>query len=360
MTINQIVMYVMAFGAVLGGTDQLLGNKFGYGEKFENGFRMLGPVGLSMAGIVCLAPVLSSVLGTVITPLCALFHMDPGVFGSILAIDMGGYQLSVDLARDPLLGLLSGVVISSIFGCTIVYSIPVGLGFLEEADRPNFTRGILYGLVSMPFSIIAASLVLKMKLGYVLWNCLPIFLFSLLLGKGIIKKPNAMIRGLQAFAKGIRFFAILGLMLAAVAHMTGFSLFPNMMSLQEAMQTVSTICITMLGSMPLAELIQRILKTPFRKIDEKTGLNSASSTSLLLSFFGATPSLALLPHMTRRGQVVISACIVSTVNIFGAHFAFANSWNPEMVPALLAAKIVGGLVGGGIAMYATRNLNDKF
>ena len=50
MTINQIIMYLMAFGAALGGIDQILGNRFGYGEKFENGFRMLGPVALAMAG----------------------------------------------------------------------------------------------------------------------------------------------------------------------------------------------------------------------------------------------------------------------------------------------------------------------
>jgi len=359
MTINQIVMYILALGAVLGGVDQLLGNKYGFGEKFENGFRMLGPVGLSMAGIICLAPVMSSVLRVVITPVCALFHMDPGIFGSILAIDMGGYQLSVDLARDTQFGLFSGVVISSIFGCTLVYSIPVGLGFLAEDDRPYFTRGILIGLVSMPFSIIAAALVLKLALGYVLWNCLPVFLLSLFLGIGILRKPDTMIRGFQVFAKAIRFVAILGLTLAAFAHLSDIPLLPGLLPLQEAMQTVSAICIVMLGSMPLAELVQRLLKVPFQKIDEKVGLNGASTTSLILSFFSATPALALIPQMNRRGQVVISACLVSTINIFGAHFAFANSWNPEMVPAMMAAKVVGGLVGGGIAMYATRNRKES-
>lgn len=358
MTINQIVMYVLAFGAALGGIDQLLGNKLGYGEKFENGFRMLGPVGLSMAGIICLAPVMSSVLGTVITPVCTMLHLDPGIFGSILAIDMGGYQLSVDLAQDPQFGLFSGVIISSIFGCTLVYSIPVGLGFLADTDRPYFTKGILIGLVSMPFSIIASCLVLKMDLGYVLWNCLPVFLLSLLLGMGVIKKPDAMMKGFQVFAKAIRFIAILGLMLACITHLTGISFLPDLLPLQEAMQTVCAICIVMLGSMPLAELIQRVMKVPFQKINEKIGLNGASTTSLLLGCFSATPALALIPHMNRRGQVVISACLVSTINVCGAHFAFANSWNPEMVPAMMVAKIVGGLVGGCIAMYATRDLKE--
>ena len=34
-TMNQILMTIMAAGVVLGGADRLLGNKFGYGDKFE-------------------------------------------------------------------------------------------------------------------------------------------------------------------------------------------------------------------------------------------------------------------------------------------------------------------------------------
>ena len=66
--------------------------------------------------------------------------------------------------------------------------------------------------------------------------------------------------------------------------------------------------------------------------------------------------MALISQMNRRAQVVISACLVSSVNIFGAHFVFANAFDPNMVPAMILAKAVGALVGGGIAMVATRNM----
>ena len=358
MTVNQVVMYILAFGAALGGLDCLLGNRFGYGEKFERGFQMLGPVALSMAGIICLAPVMSVLINVVIGPVCRLVHWDPAIFGTILAIDMGGCQLSVDLAQDSAFGLFCGVIISSIFGCTLVFSIPVGLGFLKEEDRPYFTRGILLGLCSMPVSIIASCVALKLELGYVLWSCMPVFLLSALLAVGIAKKPDQMIRGFQAFARFIRCVAIFGLMIAAVSHLTGFTIIPGMLSLGESMQTVSAICIVMLGSMPLAELIQRLMKAPFRYIDRTIGLNGASTTSLLLSFFSATPALALVSQMNRRGQVVISACLVSITNIFGAHFAYANTYYPDMVPAMMVAKVAGGVTAFAIAMIATRNLKE--
>lgn len=357
MTINQIIMYILAFGAALGGIDRIIGNKLGYGEKFENGFRMLGPVALAMAGIICLAPVLSAVLGVIVSPLCNLVNMDPGIFGSILAIDMGGCQLSVDLAKDPEFGLFSGVIVSSIFGCTVVYNIPVGLGFIGEDDRPYFTKGILLGLASMPVSIMIAALMLGQSLGYILWNCLPVLLISLLLAIGVIKKPDAMMKGFQGFAKFIKSIAILGLTLAAVTHLTGIQLLKNLLPLQDAMKTVSAICIVMLGSMPLAELIQRLMKVPFEKICKKTGLNGATTTGVLLGLVSATPALAMIPQMNRRGQVVGSACLVSCVCSFGAHFAYANNLYPEMVPAMLAAKLLGGFLGGLLAMAATRDLS---
>ena len=240
MTINQIIMFIIAGGAVLGGVDRMLGNRFGYGEKFENGFKMLGPVGLSMAGIICLAPVLSAVLGLVARPLFGSLGLDPGILGSILAIDMGGYQLSLDLANDPAIGLYSGVVVSSIFGCTIVYNIPVGLGFISEEDRPQFTKGILLGLMAMPFAIIAGGLVMGLTLGSILWNSLPVLLISALLAVGVLKKPDAMMTGFQTFARIIRIVATLGLTLAAFTHLTGITLLPMMPPLQDAMKTVSS------------------------------------------------------------------------------------------------------------------------
>ena len=355
MTINQIIMYILAFGAALGGVDQMLGNKLGYGEKFENGFRMLGPVALAMAGIICLAPVMSAVLGIVITPVCDLLRLDPGIFGSILAIDMGGCQLAVDLAKNPQFGLFSGVIVSSIFGCTVVYNIPVGLGFISEGDRPYFTKGILLGLATMPVSIVIAALMLDMPLLYTLWNCLPVLLISLALAIGVIKKPDAMMKGFQGFAKLVKSVAILGLTLAAVTHLTGISLLKELLPLQDSMKTVSAICIVMLGSMPLAELIQRLMKKPFEAISQKTGLNGATTTGVLLGLVSATPALAMIPQMNRRGQVVASACLVSCVCSFGAHFAYANNLYPHMVPAMLAAKLLGGLLGGLLAMLVTRN-----
>lgn len=131
---NQILMIIMSAGVILGGIDCLLGNKFGYGNRFEEGFRLLGPTALSMVGMICLAPVLADVLGRIIVPLYQAIGVDPAMFGSILAIDMGGYQLAKALAVDSKIGDYAGIVVSAVFGCTLVFTIPVGMGIIPQEE----------------------------------------------------------------------------------------------------------------------------------------------------------------------------------------------------------------------------------
>jgi len=356
MLINQIISAFMAFGVLLGGIDSVLGNRFGYGKQFEKGFHLLGPIALSMAGIICLTPMLSLALEYTLVPLFRLLHMDPGIFGSLLAIDMGGYSLAKELAEDPRIQQFAGIILSSTIGCTLVFVIPVGLGTIRQEDTPFFTQGILLGFLSLPIATVLGGLLCGLSLPELLWNSLPILLLCVLLFWGIMKHPDKMTRIFQGFAAGIRVIAIGGLTLAAFTHISGVQLVPNMPPLMDAMKTVCGICIVMLGSMPLAELLQRVLKVPFEKIRLRTGLNAVSTTGLILCMVSVTPSLAMLPDMDRRGKIVVSSYMVCAAAAFGAHLGFSMSTCPDMLSAMLAAKLSGGILGAAIALFFTRNM----
>jgi ethanolamine transporter len=94
MSFDKIIIWVMAIGILLGGVDRILGNRFGLGEKFEEGFNAMGPLALGMVGIVSLAPVIAKVLGPIIIPVFNIMGADPAMFATILANDMGGYPLA--------------------------------------------------------------------------------------------------------------------------------------------------------------------------------------------------------------------------------------------------------------------------
>ena len=52
MGINEIIIYIMVLFMVIGAIDKCLGNKFGYGEKFEEGIMAMGALGLVMVGVI--------------------------------------------------------------------------------------------------------------------------------------------------------------------------------------------------------------------------------------------------------------------------------------------------------------------
>lgn len=110
------MLWLLAAGALIGGIDCLLGNRLGLGERFEEGFRLLGPTALSMAGILCLSPLIVRVLSLTLSPLWQRIGLDPGMLGGFIPIDMGGYQAAVDLASDPTIGLYAGILVSATTG----------------------------------------------------------------------------------------------------------------------------------------------------------------------------------------------------------------------------------------------------
>ena len=348
---NRILMLILAAGAVLGGIDRIRKNKHGYGARFEEGFALIGPSALSMAGIICLTPVLADLLGRAIIPLYRLIGVDPAMFGSLLAIDMGGYQLAKELEADALTGSYAGIVAASIFGCTLVFTIPVSMGMLEKEEQVFFARGIMYGLVTMPVGLVVGGLLAGLTFLSCLHQNLPVLILSLLILLGLRRVPDRMIRGFCAFAEGIRVLVTVGLILAAVESICGLNPLRGMSPLEDAMEIVSSIGIVLLGSLPAAEFLQRVLKKPLAGLGQRLGMRTESMTGLLLSMVSLFPMLSAYRSMDERGKVVNAAFAVSAVSLLAAHTGFAVSTEPEMLAAMLAGKLAGGAAAVLLALF---------
>lgn len=346
---NDVLMIIMAVGVVLGGADRIFGNKLKLGEHFDKGFMLLGPMALSMTGIISLAPALANVLGKVITPIYRAVGVDPAMFGSILSIDMGGYQLSTQLASDPLIGSYAGTVAAAIFGCTMVFTIPVGMGMIAEADRGPFARGIMLGLVTMPVGLVVGGLACGLTLRDSLWQNLPIFIMSLLLLLGLWKVPGKMVKGFCAVAEGIRILVTAGLILAAVESLTGWNPVPGMAPISQSLGVVASIGVVMLGSLPMAELLRRALRRPFTWLGGKLGLSPQSLTGMLVGLATPLPTLSSYGEMGRRGQVTAAAFLVSGSSLLAAHMGFVVGNEPGLLGALIAAKLSGAFAAAVLA-----------
>lgn len=356
MSAHEILIGVMAGFAGLGAVDRILGNRFGLGEKFEEGILAMGSLALAMLGIISLAPVLAAVLKPVVVPLFGLLGADPAIFaGSILACDMGGGALAYEMSNDPQAALLGGILVGSMLGATIVFTVPVAMGILAEEDRPAMAKGILCGVVTIPFGVLAGGLAAGFPLGMILRNLLPIVIIGALIALGLWQAENAMIRGFAVFGKGVIAVITVGLAAAIVEELTGFVIIPGLAPLHEGFEIVGEIAIVLAGAFPLVLVITKVLKKPLMKLGGLLGVNDVAAAGLVASLANSIATFGMVKDMDRRGKVVNIAFAVSAAFVFGDHMGFTAGFAPEMLVPMIAGKLVGGVCAAAVALFVTRS-----
>lgn len=355
MSAHEILIAVMAVFAVLGGIDRIWGNRFGLGEKFEEGILSMGSLALAMVGIVSLAPVLAALLKPVVVPLYALLGADPAMFGgTILACDMGGGALAMELTADPRAALLGGVLTGSMLGATVVFTIPVALGILAQEDRPYLAKGILCGIVTIPVGVLAGGLTAGFPVAMVLRNLLPIVVIAGVIALGLWKAEAAMVRGFAAFGKLVVAVVTVGLAAAVAEALTGYALIPGMAPISEGFATVGAIAIVLAGAFPLVQVVTKLLRKPLMRIGRLLGINDAAAAGLIASLANSIATFGLVKDMNPRGKVVNIAFAVSAAFVFGDHLGFAAGFSPEILPAMIVGKLAGGVSAIAVALLLTK------
>ena len=355
MSAYEIVIWILAVFAVFGAADRLLGNRFGIGREFENGILAMGSLALAMVGIISLAPVLASVLRPVVVPVYAFLGADPSMFaGTILACDMGGGALAMEMTQDTDAALLGGVITGSMLGATIVFTIPVALGILEPGDRPALAKGVLCGIVTIPVGILAGGLTAGFPAGMVLKNLIPIVLIAAAIALGLWRAEKAMIKGFTVFGKLITGIITVGLALAIVEGLTGITVIPGLAPIEEGFQTVGAIAIVLAGAFPLVFAVTKILEKPLLKLGRLLGINETAAAGLIASLANSIATFGMVKDMDRRGKVVNIAFAVSAAFVFGDHLGFTAGFAPEMLPAMIVGKLAGGISAVAVAMWLTK------
>ena len=359
MSAHEMLILVMAIFAGLGALDRIFGNKFGLGQEFENGILAAGSLALAMVGIIALSPVLAAVLKPVVLPVYRFLGADPAMFaGTILACDMGGGALAQELTEDPQAALLGGVITGSMLGATIVFTIPVAMGILQEEDRPAMAKGILCGIVTIPVGVLAGGIVAGFPLMMVLSNLVPIVVIGGAIALGLWKAEKAVIKGFGIFGKAVVTVITVGLAAAIIQELTGYVLIPGMAPIEEGFQTVGAIAIVLAGAFPLVFVVTRLLRKPLMHLGKWLGVNETAAGGLVASLANSIATFGLVKDMDYRGKVVNIAFAVSAACVFGDHLGFTAGFAPEMLPAMIAGKLSGGVSAVALALLLTRK-KDK-
>lgn len=354
MNISSIIIYIMVVFMALGALDKIIGNKFGLGEKFDEGMMAMGTLAVAMVGVVSIAPVLAKILRPVVEPVYTFLGADPAMFATtLLANDMGGYPLAMELAKTPEAGLFAGLIVGAMMGPTIVFTIPVALGIIKKEDHKYMAKGILAGIITIPIGSLVGGLVAGFEIGMILSNLVPIIIVAALIALGLWRIPDKMISGFNRFGQGVVIVITIATAAIIIETLTGFVVIPGMAPISDGIQIVGAIAITLAGAFPMVYVITKVFKKPLMAAGKLLGMGDIAAAGMVATLANNIPMFGMMKDMDNRGKVINTAFAVSAAFVFGDHLGFTAGVNREMIFPMVAGKLVGGITAIMLAMLIT-------
>ena len=378
-SINSVIMLIMMIFMLVGAIDKIRGNKLGYGEKFEDGFNAMGGLAMSMAGVVAAAPVLSMLLGPILKPIYGIFGASPAMFATtLLACDMGGYPLAMQLAGDDIaIGNFAGLILGTMMGPTIVFTIPVALGIIKKEDRGYLGAGVLAGLITVPIGCIVGGLMMntlapEYHLGIVtiIQNLIPVIIIAALIVIGLWFAPGPMIKGFNVFGAGVTIVITAFTAIAVFQQITGimFPLFDVMSTvdpesgltpLNSGLLTCGQIGIVLIGAFPMVKFITDTFGGALSKAGGALGMNEQGSAGLVATLANNIAMFNIMGEMNPKGKLLNVAFAVSAAFVFGDHLGFTAGVNQAMVTPVIVGKLVAGVTAIIVANILAPKLLSK-
>ena len=377
-SINSVIMLIMMIFMLVGAIDKIRGNKLGYGEKFEDGFNAMGGLAMSMAGVVAAAPVLSMLLGPILKPIYGIFGASPAMFATtLLACDMGGYPLAMQLAGDDIaIGNFAGLILGTMMGPTIVFTIPVALGIIKKEDRGYLGAGVLAGMITIPIGCIVGGLMMNtlapeyhLSIITIIQNLIPVIIIAALIVIGLWFAPGPMIKGFNVFGAGVTIVITALTAIAVFEQITGimFPVFHIMVEnpadgsrgLDSGLLVCGQIAIVLIGAFPMVEWITRTFGKALEKIGAALGMNEQGSAGMVANLANNIAMFNIMGEMNPKGKLLNVAFSVSAAFVFGDHLGFTAGNNADMIFPVIVGKLVAGVTAIIVANMLAPKLLSK-
>lgn len=352
---NAIAIIMMIF-SVIGALDRILGNRFGLGKEFERGFMLLGDLALSMIGMIVVSPLLATLLSPALNWLYEAIHIDPSSITSMLfANDLGGSALATEVAKDVQLSRFNGMVVTSMMGGTISFTIAFALGAVKEQQHKPLLLGLLCGIVTIPFGCFLGGLALHIPLAQLLYNLLPLLLFSLLVAAGLLFFPDMSTKIFGALGVGIKILITTGLILGIVRSLSGYEIIKGLNKLEDAGLICLNAAIVMTGAFPLLRILSKLLSKQLNHLGQRIGINETASLGFVSCLANSISTFGMMEKMDEKGVMLNAAFAVSAAFVFGDHLAFTLAYDP----GCLTAVIIGKLAAGMLALFAANFMYNR-
>lgn len=373
--IGTVVVYLIMACALLGAIAAAVRPESELGQQFVAGIDSIGPIFLPTAGILAAAPFFTAFVSHVFGPVFGALGADPAMAATtIVAVDMGGYQLADALAQTReawIMAMFTGYMA----GATIVFTIPVALKMLEKRDQKYLALGAMSGFLAIPVGVAVASVVvaltnpliretvstngeatyqLALTFGQILHNLVPLTIICVALALGLMFKPDAMIRGFIAFGRVMDAALKIIFVLAVIEYFTGifttlfgsFGLDPIIADEQNcfrALEVAGAIGIMLCGAFPMVWLVRRYFARLLERIGGAFGLSADATAGILAGSANVLALLKMIKDMRARDKVICLSYGVCAAFLFGDHLSFTANFQPSLIVPVLLGKFSAGV-----------------
>ena len=346
---DTVTIIILVF-ALLGALDRVLGNKFGVGKEFEQGFMLLGTMALTMIGMIVISPLIADLMGPVSGFVSEKLHIDPSIIpASLFANDMGGAPLAVEMTQSEKLGLYNALVVSSMMGCTVSFTIPFALGMVKREQHRELLLGLLCGIVTIPVGCFVSGLVYGLPIVVLIVDILPLLLFSLIIALGLIFLPDLCVKIFAVFGVFIKILITVGLALGITEFLLDREIIKGLATFEEGVMVCANAAVVLAGAFPFMCIVSKLLKKPLNAVGRRIGIDEYSTLGIISSIVTSATAFGMMDRMNKKGTMLNSAFAVSGAFVLGSHLAFTLAFDASMLVPVLLGKVVSGIASLGVA-----------
>ncbi len=352
---NALTIVILSF-SVLSAVDYIIGNKFGLGEEFKKGFMLLGTMALSMIGMIIISPLIASLIEPALTWIYNTLKIDPSIIpASLFANDMGGAPLAVEVAKNENIGNFNALVVSSMMGATISFTIPFAIEAVNKEHHKYLALGLLCGVVTIPIGCLVSGFICRIPFLDLVVDLLPLVVLSIIIALGLIFFPDACVKIFKAIGFFIKILIIVGLLLGIINFLFDKEIVKGLGTIEEGTMVCMNASIVMSGMFPLISIISRLLSKPLLKLGKKVEMDGVGILGIISTLATNVTTLGKMNEMNNKSIIINSAFAVSAAFTFAGHLAFTMAFNADY----LLPRIVGKLVAGVLALILANILYNK-
>lgn len=350
----------MLIFALLGALDRIIGNKFGIGKEFEKGFLLLGQLVLSMMGMIIIAPVLAELLNPVFDFVYHTLGIEPSIIpASLFANDMGGAPLAKEIAKNSEMGMYNAMIVSSMMGATVSFTVPFALGCLKKEKHKELILGLLSGIVTIPVGCLVAGMICQLPFLALVLNLLPLIIFAGIIAAGLLLFPKLCIQIFNVLGVIIKIIITVGLALGMIELLLGIKPIASAAAASDGMLICLNAAVVMAGAFPLLSILSRLLTKPMELLGRALNIEKKSTLGFVSTLANNVSTFEMMNDMDKKGTVLNSAFAVSASFVLADHLAFTLAFEPSYLLPMTVGKLAAGLCAILFALLIYQRISSK-